>query len=288
MTHFQDTSSPVSSTDNLLVALFLAVLLHVFLLLGMSFSLPEPEKISRSIDITIANTPVKKTPKDARFLAQENQRAAGKQDKKPKPAQQRMPSQTTGRKSQLSQQQTSQRVKSVEKKVTTVTNPVKIDAGDKYKTLNTKQNRPKLTAEALRQQIAQLGEQIRQTDNSSQLSKIKFVNQVSAHKYVAAQYIKDWENKVERTGNMNYPEVARSKKMSRSLVMDVGIKADGSIYNIRITRSSGDQSLDDAAKRIVRLSAPFAALPGELLQELDVLVITRVWKFSDESGMTTH
>jgi protein TonB len=46
--------------------------------------------------------------------------------------------------------------------------------------------------------------------------------------------------------------------------------------------------LDEAAKRIVRMSAPFAPLPADLLKELDVLVITRVWKFSDESGMTSR
>lgn len=70
--------------------------------------------------------------------------------------------------------------------------------------------------------------------------------------------------------------------------MNVGINADGSIYSIRITKSSGITALDDAAKRIVRLSAPFAALPADLLKELDVLAIPRVWKFSDESGMTTR
>jgi protein TonB len=100
--------------------------------------------------------------------------------------------------------------------------------------------------------------------------------------------MKDWENKVERTGNLNYPDVAKKKGFSGTLTMDVGIKADGSIYSIRITKSSGNKALDDAAKRIVRLSAPFAALPKELLKELDVLVIPRVWKFSDESGMTTR
>ena len=96
--------------------------------------------------------------------------------------------------------------------------------------------------------------------------------------------MKDWESKVERTGNLNYPEAARKKNFAGSLSMDVGIQADGGIYSIRITKSSGNQALDDAAKRIVRLSAPFAELPTELLEELDVLVIPRIWNFSDETG----
>ena len=80
----------------------------------------------------------------------------------------------------------------------------------------------------------------------------------------------------------------KKKGFSATLVTDVGINADGSIYSIRITKSSGNQALDDAAKRLIKLGAPYAALPKELLQELDILVITRVWKFSDESGMTTQ
>jgi len=65
--------------------------------------------------------------------------------------------------------------------------------------------------------------------------------------------------------------------------MDVGIKPDGTIYSLRIRKSSGYPALDTAAKRIVRLSEPFPVLPQELLKELDVLVITRVWKFTDKT-----
>lgn len=139
----------------------------------------------------------------------------------------------------------------------------------------------------LQQQIAQYGTEIRVKEQSADDNKIKSVSSVSAHQYVAAQYVKDWERKVERTGNSNYPAIAAKKNFSGALTMDVGIKADGSIYSIRITRSSGYPELDEAAKRIVKMSAPFPVLPSDLLKELNVLVITRKWKFSDESGMTT-
>jgi len=150
------------------------------------------------------------------------------------------------------------------------------------------QKHTKLSVDALQQQIAQLGAKIRHSQQSAEQTDIKFVNSISTHKYVAAQYVNDWEQKVESVGNLNYPEAARKKGFSGTLTTDVGINADGSIYSIRITKSSGNKALDDAAKRIIRLSAPFAALPKELLKELKVLVITRVWKFSDESGITTR
>jgi protein TonB len=57
---------------------------------------------------------------------------------------------------------------------------------------------------------------------------------------------------------------------------------------MRVVKSSGNDALDDAAKRIVAMSAPFAALPDELLKEASVLVITRVWRFSDESGFSAR
>jgi periplasmic protein TonB len=138
----------------------------------------------------------------------------------------------------------------------------------------------------LRQQIAQLGSEISYHPEGSDNTKAKTLAQVSTHKFMAAQYIKDWESKVERTGNLNFPTVA-TKKGSNSLTMDVGIQADGSIKSIRIRKSSGNAALDEAAKNIVKMSAPFAPLPSALLKELRVLVITRKWKFSDESGMTT-
>jgi protein TonB len=111
---------------------------------------------------------------------------------------------------------------------------------------------------------------------------------VSANKYVAAQYLHDWETKVAGVGNRNYPEAATKPGFSATLTMDVGIDIDGNIDSIRITHSSGNPELDEAAKKIVRMSAPFPPLPQALRDELDILKITRVWKFTDESGLVTQ
>ncbi|MDD5578064.1 MAG: TonB family protein [Methylobacter sp.] len=282
-------SASLSNNDSLLVALFVAAVAHIVIVLSINFTTPQPEKISRSIDITLVNTPVKKAPEKAKFLAQENQLGAGKKTTKPEPPAQKLSSQGNSQKQLIkktSAEESKPKVKQkiivqqkAEKKVVTANKAIVVDSKEKH---------PQLSAETLQQQITQLGTEIRQSQQSADQAKVKFVNSVSAHKYVAAQYMKDWEGKVERTGNLNYPDVAAKKNFSATLIMDVGIKADGDIYSIRINQSSGNQALDDAAKRIVRMSAPFAPLPIELLKELDVLVITRVWKFSDESGMTTR
>lgn len=291
------TPTPLSQGDSLLTALFVAAVLHVIVLLGVNFTAPQPPKINRSIEITVAHAPVKKAPKDAKHLAAEHQIGAGEETRKPEPPQQKIATQ---------EQALSPPVKKViphpvvpqvkpvaEKLLTQAKAPVKVVTEPEQpvelpEAVEVQESAPKLSPEALQQQITQLGERIRNTQQSAQDTKIKFVNSISTHKYLAAQYVKDWEDKVERTGNLNYPEAARKKGVSQSLTMDVGINADGSIYSMRIVRSSGNSALDDAAKRIVKMSAPFAALPDDLLREVNVLVITRVWKFSDETGMTAR
>jgi protein TonB len=280
--------APLSNNDSLLIALFVAAIIHIVIVLGMNFTAPQPEKVSRSIDITLVNTPAKKAPKKAQFLAQENQIGAGETSKKPEPPPQQLPSQGNSQVKEIKKSAPAEsKPKAAQKMITQEKAEKKVVTAREPDTGQHTEKRPQLSPETLQQQITQLGTEIRLSQQSSEQTKIKFVDSVSAHKYVAAQYMKDWEGKVERTGNLNYPEVAAKKDFSGTLTMDVGIKADGSIYSIRISQSSGNPALDEAAKRIVRMSAPFAPLPLELLKELDVLVITRVWKFSDESGMTS-
>ena len=283
-------SATLSNNDSLLIAIFIAVIVHIVLVLGMNFTTPQAERINKSIDITLVNTPAKKAPKKADFLAQEHQLGAGEQPKKPEPPAQKLPSQGNSQAKQIKKSAPEENKPKVPQKIITQEKAEKkVVTASKTAAVNHQpENHPQLTAESLQQQIAQLGTEIRQSKPSAEQTKIKFIDAVSAHKYVAAQYMKDWESKVERTGNLNYPEAATKKNFSGTLTMDVGVNADGSIYSIRISRSSGNPALDEAAKKIVRMSAPFAPLPLELRKELDVLVITRVWKFSDESGLVTR
>ena len=291
------TPTPLSQGDSLITALFLAAIVHVVVLLGVNFTTPQQPRVNRSIEITVAHTAVKKPAKDAKYLAAEHQIGAGEDTHKPEPPQQKLAS--PAQRPSPPAPKTEPRPIAVapkpvtEKVLVQAKAPVKIIAEPEQPVetptaAEPQEYSPRLSPEALQQQIAQLGERIRDSQQSAQDTKIKFVNSISTHKYLAAQYVKDWEDKVERTGNLNYPEAARKKGASQTLTMDVGISADGSIYSMRIVKSSGNAALDEAAKRIVKMSAPFAALPDDLLREVNVLVITRVWKFSDETGMTAR
>lgn len=101
----------------------------------------------------------------------------------------------------------------------------------------------------------------------------------STREYKYAAYMEAWRAKVERIGNLNYPDEARRNKLSGILRMTVALNADGTINEIVIEKSSGHKVLDDAAIHIVRLSAPFAGFPDNIAKDVDILHITRTWKF---------
>ena len=94
-----------------------------------------------------------------------------------------------------------------------------------------------------------------------------------------ALYVEDWRQKIERFGNLNYPETARGK-IYGSLRLTVSINSDGSLAAMDLERSSGYKILDAAAQQIVRLAAPYAKFPPDIRRETDILVITRTWHFT--------
>jgi protein TonB len=109
--------------------------------------------------------------------------------------------------------------------------------------------------------------------------KRRFVG-ARAEEYRFARYVEDWRLKVERIGNLNYPEAARQMKLYGNLLVTVAIKSDGSIENIEINRSSGQRILDAAAVKIVEMAAPYAPFPADIRRDTDILHITRTWTFA--------
>ncbi len=127
----------------------------------------------------------------------------------------------------------------------------------------------------------------KQQDEYQKRPKRKFVG-ARAKEYKYALYVDSWRQKVEKIGNLNYPEAAKNQKLYGKLQMTVSIKADGSIEDIEINRSSGHKILDEAAKRIVYLGAPYAQFTDDIRREIDVLSITRTWTFTKDDAVATE
>ena len=127
--------------------------------------------------------------------------------------------------------------------------------------------------------IARLEAQIaRQTEKYQKRPIRKFIGS-SAEEYRFTQYVEDWRLKVERIGNLNYPDDARGR-IYGSLMLKVSIKADGSLESVQVMRSSGHQILDRAAERIVKMASPYASFPANIKRDADILEIVRTWTFA--------
>jgi protein TonB len=119
----------------------------------------------------------------------------------------------------------------------------------------------------------------RRSQTTSTSSRRRSIN-ASTREYRFAAYLEAWREKVERVGNLNYPDEAKRRKLYGDLILHVSVRADGSIENVRVVRSSGQKVLDDAAVRIVRLASPYAPFPPDIRKDTDVLEITRTWQFT--------
>lgn len=129
-----------------------------------------------------------------------------------------------------------------------------------------------------RAMLRQEAEIARSIEEYNQRPKRKFIG-ARVEEYRFAQYVEDWRQKVERIGNLNYPESARGR-LYGNLVVTVAIRSDGNLERVELSRSSGHKVLDEAALRIVKLAAPYAAFPENIRRDTDIIEITRTWSFT--------
>jgi len=113
--------------------------------------------------------------------------------------------------------------------------------------------------------------------------RIHFVDSISAKSAVEAEYIQNWAKKLERIGNINFPEEAIRRSLSGTLILNATLDRAGRVVEMEITVSSGNRTLDKAALRIVKLAAPYQPLPSEVRKKYDRLNITRSIVFNKEN-----
>jgi len=274
--------SPVTATDRLALTLFFALVIHAMVILGITFGVyddPEPENVPPTLDITIAtrNTPA---PDEADYLAQTSQDGGGNVSEKIKPTM-TMPAMAPVVEPQ-------QPIPAPTQIITALESDIQIIEESK-ETPETEQPDSK-AAELIERMMEMdvLSEQISESRQAyAQRPRQVFIS-ARTQEYKYANYMSEWVKKVERVGNLNYPAAARRGKISGKLMMEVALNADGTVHKISILRPSGEPVIDEAAKRIVNLAAPFPPFPPEILENTDILNITRTWEFSTSNQLSSH
>lgn len=283
---------PVTVNDRLGMTLFFAILFHGILILGVTFisSPSAKQKIPPSLDVILVNTSNKSEVEKADYLAQISQDGGGSSKEKVRPTDM-FSAPTLSKKPGVAIQQsvnTKPRVKKTEKN-SMVTQK---NASNKITTAN--ENSLEDSQQAITESRennkmpARLVEELSLTfQEYSQRPKEKFINS-RTKEYIAATYMRNWIDKIERLGNADYPDEAIRSKLSGTLILDVVINADGSLRNIDLRRSSGHQILDDAARRIVRMASPFNPFPKNLQNQADIIHITRSWEFLSSNELKSY
>ena len=112
-------------------------------------------------------------------------------------------------------------------------------------------------------------------------NRVKTIS-ASTKDYEYRLYFEAWRQKVERIGALNYPESAKAGNLG-ALRLTVSLNKEGNIKEIIINKTSGNKELDEAAIKIVRLGEPYAVFSTKMQKEVDLVNITRTWKFTEDS-----
>ena len=270
---------------NLTLAFGISLLFHG-VLLAVRFTPPDfADKMrERALEVILVNSKSKARPDKAQAKAQTNLDGGGNTEDNRRAKTPLPPSPNTREGNELIEAQ--RKVAELEAQAQQQMTRLK---GERSVTLDRGKPEPNPSAEPTRSgldlassamAIARLEGQIaRQMEEYNQRPRKKFIG-ARVEEYRFAQYVEDWRQKIERIGNLNYPDAAKGR-LYGSLVLTVVIKASGELERVEVSRPSGQPLLDDAARRIVRMAAPYAAFPDAIRRDTDILEITRTWTFTN-------
>ena len=313
----------VTPADRLTLTLCFALVVHAIVILGVSFVPPDrPAPRYDSLDVILVQQRSARRPDKADFLAQADLVGGGASERKLRPTT-LLAAPFPERRADVAAAPPPGTVSRLEQEVKAMTKErmVKREVAEKS---GQKQRRKVLVAEAKSNHEAVVAEPAKKSqavqepnataappasaamlishslamaslnaelaqrlEARAKRPKRKFISATTTE-YRYAAYMEAWRTKVERVGNLNYPEEARRNKLAGNLILDVALRADGSVFEIAVRRPSGFRVLDDAAIRIVKLAQPFAPFPDNISGEVDILHITRSWQFMHNYRLSSN
>lgn len=272
----------ISSGDRLAATLIFSMLAHGVVLLGIGFSVEDPAPVLPTLDVILVQTHSNDPPEKADFLANASQQGGGESEKTDRPSDtQPAPApnpvagvapvpvnegapkpQTASNQAVVASVAQAEFIASTQQATPTPTAPLP--------------NSRELIERSL--EMARLAASVAERErNYAKRPNKKFIS-ANTQEYEFARYLKAWQARVERIGNLNYPDEARRRDLQGHLVLTVGVRRDGTVEEITVVQSSGFPVLDDASIRTVRMAEPFAPLPKDK-DNTDILYITRTWHY---------
>lgn len=258
-----------------------SLLLHGVLILGITFHFVRSAPGLPTLDVTLVDVANRQAPDKADFLAQASNRGGGESERSERPSQPfsgPLPKATPGTAPQPVEAAVPRPQEATDARMVTTAGRSRFSvSSDTARQALDAQDQPTADELRRRQEMAQLAAELRnRTEAYAKRPKKKFIS-ANTKEYVYAAYMRGWVDRVERIGNLNYPEEARRRGLHGELELTVTLGRDGSVKAIDVNRSSGEPVLDKAAMQIVRLAAPFPPIPAG--DGIDELHITRTWQF---------
>ncbi|MFP6808377.1 MAG: energy transducer TonB [Pseudomonadales bacterium] len=289
-------NAAITPGDRLSFTTFLAVIIHAALILGVTFTYITNKPSTHTMEVTLAQHRSNNRPDKADFLAQFNQIGSGTLDKKAlitSPYQADFHDTVIRETSPQQRPEIARKIVEKQKPVITTISSSKqqVVANTRLETPN--EGKPISPVEkSLLQRSLEIASLEARLDRQRQIyakrPRIKRLTSLSTASSADAYYLNSWRRKIESVGNLNYPEEARRRKLYGNLRLLVAILPDGSLREVSLLETSGHKVLDDAAIRIVQLSAPYAPFSDELRRTTDVLEIIRTWQFRKNSSLRSY
>jgi protein TonB len=285
----------VTASDRLGLGIFLALAIHGIVIFGLGFDFKPAQSPAQPpmMDVVLVQTQSREAPEDARHIAQVDQQASGREAEEERPS-----SPVTAPLLRPTDGLAPEAVRAGAPESTPreAVEVITAEQSQQPSALNAPTEVPvprqELTTDELVErslQMARLSSEIsEQNRRHGHRPRTHYVDALSAKSAVEASYLDAWVRKVERVGNLNYPDEARRQRLSGSLVLSVLVNREGEVVSIEVGNSSGERVLDDAARRIVQLAAPFAPFPADMRRSYDQIMITRTWVFQGNQTLRTR
>jgi len=277
----------IGPSERITATLALSMIGFGVLILGVAFTQEDAAPVVPTLDVILTQTTTPDKPDNPDFIAQANNKGGGDKEEARRPRDQQSAQVPKPDPGVAPQPLTAQAPPPAPEPTPRILSTVGASAArtplpeDRQDTEPT----PLPTGQELMQQsieMARLSAEIaRKQELYAKRPKKKFIS-ASTQAYEYASYMRAWVEKVERIGNLNFPEEARRQGLSGRLIMTVSVGRNGEVKGVIINRSSGRKILDDAAVRVVRLASPFAPLP-HTSEDIDILEITRTWDYKNGS-----